>query len=89
MAEGEKLKRLAALTGIPVETLLMADKGGSTGKAPKEPRRRVSPDEQSMLEEFRQLPADVQKMARARMIELLEEFGEPSKKNPFGKGGTQ
>lgn len=89
MAEGDKLRRLAQLIGVDIQTLLMADRGGATGAPRSEGRRRLTPDEAAMLEEFRQLPPEVQKLARARIIELLEEFGTPSKKNPFGKGGTQ
>ena len=51
-------------------------------------RKRLSPEEWEMMDEFRQLPADVQKVARVRIVELLEEFGPRSKKNPFGQGNN-
>lgn len=85
MAEGEKLKKLSVLIGVPVDALFMADKGGKKGAAEPQ-RKRISPDEQEMLDEYRQLTPDIQKVARARIVELLEEFGAASKKNPFGKG---
>lgn len=46
-------------------------------------------DEKLLLDAYRQLPEFGKKAVRARATELLEHFGPPSKKNPFGKGGTQ
>lgn len=87
MPRDRALEKLAKLLGVPVGELRYGT--GTATKAHPMPLERLTPDERFMLEEFRQLPDYAQKAARARIIELLEEFGPPGAKNPFGKGGTQ
>lgn len=85
---GDNLNKLSKLIGVDIETLLMADR--QSGTKVKGRKSRPDPDAVAMLEEYIQLPADARKLARARVVELLEQYGPPSKKNPFGKGsGTQ
>lgn len=87
MPRDRALEKLAKLLGVPVGELRYGK--AAPGKPQPMPLERLTPDERFMLEEFRQLPDYAQKAARARIIELLEEFGPPGTKNPFGKGGTQ
>lgn len=87
MPRDDKLERLAKLIGVPAAELRYG--GKSRSKAPAMPLARLSADEQALLDEYRLLPGYAQKAVRARIIELLEEFAPPSKRNPFGKGGTQ
>lgn len=85
MPRDQKLERLAKLLGLTAAELRYS----RPGKAPTVaglPLTRLAPDEQALLEEYRQLPPFARKAARARIIELLEEFARPSPKNPFGKG---
>ncbi|MEO8411062.1 MAG: hypothetical protein ABI478_10860 [Propionivibrio sp.] len=86
MAEGKKLDRLSKLTGIDIESLMMADRRKIAARIGEPKPRRPSPDELAMLDEYQQLQEAARKMARARIIELLEEFGPASKTNPYGKG---
>lgn len=83
---GDNLDKLSKLIGVDIEQLLMADRQGGGTKVSGSRLTRPDPDAIAMLEEYAQLPTDAKKLARARIIELLEEFGKPSKKNPFGKG---
>lgn len=45
----------------------------------------VTPEEQTLLVAYRQLPAFAREALRLRAVELLEEFGKPSARNPYGK----
>lgn len=87
MPRDRALEKLAKLIGVPVSELRYGKGTGS--KSYPLPLEKLTPEERFMLEEFRQLPDYAQKAARARIIELLEEFGKPGARNPFGKGGTQ
>lgn len=50
------------------------------------PVANVSPDEQILLEAYRNLPKGAKKVLRVRATELLEELAPPSASNPNGKG---
>lgn len=85
MPRDDKMAKLAKLIGVPASELRYGSKVKQ--KEHQLPLSKLSPEERDMLGEYQQLPDYAQKMARARIIELLEEFGSPGKKNPFGKGG--
>jgi hypothetical protein len=50
------------------------------------PVANVSPDEQILLEAYRNLPKGAKKVLRVRATELLEELAPASPANPNGKG---
>lgn len=87
MPRDRALEKLAKLIGVPVSELRYGK--GTATKPYSMPLERLTSEERFMLEEFRQLPDYARKATRARIIELLEEFGKPGATNPFGKGGTQ
>lgn len=82
MPRDKSMEKLAILIGVSPSEL----RYGVKGKGDKMPLVKLSPDEETLLEDYRALPRDLQKMARARIVELLEAFTPASKKNPYGKG---
>jgi hypothetical protein len=88
MPRDKRLERLARLIGVPIAELRFGTKAGK-GARMLLPLARLAADEETMLDEYRQLPDYARKMVRARIMELLEEFGPASEKNPYGKGSTQ
>lgn len=85
MPRDQKMAKLAKLIGVSPSELRYGSK--AKNKEHPLPLSKLSPEDRAMLEEYQQLPDFARKMARARIIELLEEFGAPGKKNPYGKGG--
>lgn len=82
-----RLKKLAKLVGLTPAEL---QHPGSTAPALpgllEEGFAQLTADEQSLLDCYRQLPGFGRKIVRARAVELLEEFGKPTPKNPLGRG---
>lgn len=88
MPKPDKLAKLARLLGMsPAELLFGPSAGSKDGVMAM--IAELSVEEQALIDTYRQLPEFGKKALRARAAELLEHFGAPSKKNPFGKGGTQ
>lgn len=90
MPRPQKLQQLAALLGLTPGELQFGEVNERTAASGLlSGVDRLVPDEQSLLNCYRQLPDFGKKALRARATELLEHFGPASAKNPFGKGGTQ
>jgi hypothetical protein len=89
MPRDSKLRQLAALLGVPPAQLQYG--AIEPGDAPGLLENAVvlTPDEFQLIDGYRQLPEYARKALRSRATELLEAFVTASKKNPFGKGGTQ
>lgn len=85
MPRKAKLTKLAKLLGIPEAELVFgqAGEGRSTSDDLTKP---LTPEERMLLDTYAQLPDTARKILRARAVELLEAFGQPSNRNPFGKG---
>ena len=87
MPKPNKLAKLARLLGMSESELLFGKAAASAGMMAM--LAELTPEEQAIIDTYRQLPEFGKKALRARSAELLEHFGAASKKNPFGKGGTQ
>ena len=88
MPRQQKMKKLAALIGVPAAELHYGKKldPRRTPGLATVPVSNVTPEEQILLETYRRLPPAAQGALRVRASELLEEFGRKSEVNPFGKG---
>jgi hypothetical protein len=89
MPKPDKLRKLARLLGMSEAELVFGGTTQQRGASPIALYDQLVEEERAIVETYRQLPPFGQKALRARAAELLENFGAPSKKNPFGKGGTQ
>lgn len=80
-------RKLAALVGMTQAELRW---GTPTVPGVKTvPVAQLAPEEQTLVESYRSMPPGAQKMLRIRAAELLEQFGEPSKENPWGKASKK
>lgn len=88
MPRPDKMKKLAALIGVPAAELQYGAKidPRRTPGLVTIPVAEVTADEQALLVAYRQLPAFAREALRIRLAELVEEFAKPSPVNPFGKG---
>jgi transcriptional regulator with XRE-family HTH domain len=86
MPRVEKLDRLAKLLGMtPAE--LQYGQVKDTAHPGVVPRQvTASPDEQRLLELYRQMPDYARKALMARAVELLEHFAPKTSANPYGRG---
>lgn len=85
MPRDKNMKKLADLIGVSPAELRY-------GKMPSVPgviamkAIDLSPDEQKLLQVYRDMTPEARKALRARASQLLESFGAPSASNPWGKG---
>lgn len=86
----DKMQRLAALLGVDPADLYAAGSSRSDTRGALPGAVIVEdPDELQLIEAYRGLDETTRKILRARAAQLLEQFGRATKKNPYGKGGTQ
>lgn len=85
MPRDKNMKKLADLIGTTPSELRY-------GKGPTVPgviamqAFDLSPDEQKLLQAYRDLSPEGRKVLRARAVQLLQSFGAPSARNPWGEG---
>ena len=86
MPRKNKMEKLATLLGVSAADLYAA--GGDPARVPAigGPLIVDDPEERALMEAYRAMGPTAQKVLRHRATELVEQFGKPSKKNPYGKG---
>lgn len=86
MPRKNKMKRLADLLGVSVSDLYAADDPDAVQRILGAGELELSPEESRLISDYRKLTPTGRKIIRARVAQLLEQFGKKGPDNPYGRG---